>query len=357
MATKTTNDYKEFAAKLNSLLKSYNYHVAPTALAGKVGKGDKSMREFRLQLINKSNDTSDRLIKDLEKIVRENIQSSANIKYNSISPNSSKFPSVSFTFDGQSYDLVIARGANRGENFETSTVANLASFFNTRKQSDTYLNLIELMNNANKQFAAAEIKSVKQRKGSTKKTGVAIEKLGAVIGDIILTDTANNPWYISLKDVNGTTFSSYPGAGSLFNSAGDIQPNSEGAEFLKAFGVDLNMVQAGFDMRRNVKKIRSKIPVSKANPKKITSIFEHAWGMNYFYVRRMNGNSWQVFWIDRDKLNRLSRNIKIDEIKYPSPNSKQITIKCSNNEKAYQIEIRNSAGGEFPNDIKIKLQK
>lgn len=356
MAT-TTAQFKEFASKLDILLQPYNYHVAPTAPAGKVGKSDKSMREFRLQLINKHNDTSDKLIKDLDKIIKASIVSASNIKYNNISPNSSKFPSYSFSFDNQSYDLVIARGANRGENFETSTVSNLASFFKTKKQSDVYVNLITQLNEANKEFAGVEIKSVKQRVGSTKKTGIPVEKLGSVIGDIVLTDGSDNNWFISLKDVNGTTFSSYPGAGSLFNSTGEIQQNSAGAEFLKAFGVDLNQVQAGFDQRRNVKKIRSTIPVTKPDSKKIASMFEHAWGMNYFYVRRMTGSGWQVFWIDRKKLNQLKSDIRIDEIKYPSKNSKQITIKCSNNEKKYQIEIRNSAGGEFPNDIKFKLQK
>lgn len=353
----TTAQFKDFATKLNVLLYPYNYQVAQKALAGKPGKADKSMREFRLQLINKNNDTSDRLIKALDSIIKTDIPSASNIRYNSISPNSSKFPSYSFSLDNQAYDLVIARGANRGENFETNTVADLASFFNTKKQSDVYINLIEQLNKSNKAFAAAEIKKVEQRRGSTKKTGVPIEQLGAIIGDIVLTDTSNNKWYISLKDINGATFSAYPGAGSLFNSAGDLQPNSAGAEFLRAFGVDLNQVQAGFDSRRNIKKIRSRLPVPKQDARKISSIFEVAWGMNYFYVRRMSGGGWQVFWIDRKKLNALTSNIRIDEIKYPSKNSKQISIKCSNNEKNYIIEVRNSAGGEYPNDIKIKLQK
>lgn len=357
MANNSIAFFKEFGSKLNVLLKPYNYQVAPIFPGGKVGKTDKSMREFRLQLINKNDDTSDKLIRDMDKIIKVNIENASNIKYNEISVNSSKFPSYSFIFDNQKYDLVIARGANKGENFETNTVSNLASFFKINKRSDTYVDLINQMNKANKDFASVEIKDVKQRKGSTRKTGIPIEKLGEVIGDIVLTDASNKPWYISLKDVNGLTFSAYPGAGSLFNSTGDLQANSEGADFLRSFGVDLNLVQSGFDLRNNVKKIRSKLPVSKPNLTKIKSIFERAWGMNYFYVRKKVGNTWEVFWIDRKKLSDLTNNIKIDSIEYPSKSTKQITIKCSNREKQYKIEIRNSVGREYPNDIKFKLQK
>jgi hypothetical protein len=121
-----------------------------------------------------------------------------------------------------------------------------------------YADVIKQLNESNKDFAAVEIKSVTQRKGSTKKEGVPIEKLGAIIGDIVLTDTTNNNWFVSLKDVNGDTFSSYSGAASLFNAQGELQPKSAGAEFLNAFGVDLNQIQAGFDLRNNKKSITKK---------------------------------------------------------------------------------------------------
>ncbi len=121
------------------------------------------------------------------------------------------------------------------------------------------------------EFRNVEIAKVEQRKGSTKKTGVKLEDLGSVIGDIVLTDTTGKKWFISLKDKNGATVSALPGAGSLFNNAGDLQPNSEGAELLLAFGVDLNKVQAGFDERGNKKKIRSKLPVGKAAQKQIST--------------------------------------------------------------------------------------
>lgn len=351
----TTDDFKKIGDWLNEVLKPFNYQVAPLAPAGKPGKVVRTAREYRLQLINKNTDTSDNLIKNLDKILKDASTDIKNIKFNPISPNSSKFPSYGFEFSGQDFDLVIGRGANKGENFETNTVANLAAAFKTQKRDPGFADLIEKLNTANKDFASREIQEVKQRTGSTKKEGVPIEQLGAIIGDIVLKDTTGHNWFISLKDVNGNTFSSYSGAASLFNANGDLQPNSPGAEFLNAFGVDLNRVQEGFDLRNNKKALRKKIPVARPDQQKIKAIFERAWGMNYFYVRKQT-NGWKVFWLDRDKLNKLVSNMRVDDVKYPSPTSKQISILCSTNEQSYLIELRNSKAGEYPNDTKFKVR-
>lgn len=348
-------DFKKLGVWLNDLLKTYNYQVAPLAAAGKPGKNKKSMREFRLQLINKSNDTSARLIDALPNILKKQDNVSG-VVFNKISPNSSKFPSYSFTIVNQEIDLVIGRGANKGENFETQTVTDLAQFFKVAGATNSSMvELVVLLDEANKEFKDREIASVKQRTGSTKKEGVPIEKLGAIIGDIVLTDTTNKEWFISLKDVNGNTFSSYSGAATLFNTNGDLQPNSQGADFLSAFGVDLNLVQQGFDTRNKKKSIRKPIAVKKANAAELKSIFERAWGMNYFYVKRQPGG-WKVFWIDRNKLNKLASNIRVTDIKYPNEKSKQISIFCENGESKYLVEMRNSKAGEYPNDIKIKVR-
>ena len=162
--------------------------------------------------------------------------------------------------------------------------------------------------------------------------------------------------YVSLKDVNGNTFSSYSGAASLFDKDGNLQPNSKGAEFLNSFGVDLNLVQSGFDERGNINKIRPNIPVKKLNSQQVELIFKRAWGMNYFYVRR-KVDGWKVFWLGKEKLDKLAKGIKVTAVRYPSKKSKQITIMCSNTIEDYVIEVRNSKAQEYPNDTKFKVKK
>lgn len=349
----TISEYKQIAEALSALVKQYNYQIAPKQPNGGTPTDKSYSREYRLQLINTQNDTSniilDKLPADLKKI-----KSLSNVKINLLSPNSSKFPSIEFKWGEEKIDVVIARGANKGENFEKTIVNNLASFFGSGIQDEKISLLINQLNKANPNFAKVEITSAVQRKGSTKKEGVRIEDLGAIIGDIVLTDTANKKWYISLKDINGYTFSSYSGAASLFNSSGELQPKSPGADFLYSFGVDLNQVQAGYDERNKIKIIRKKLPVKKPNSEELKKIFERAWGMNYFYVKK-ESNGWKVFWIDRKMLDKLT-NITVKEVRYPNKTSKQISILCSSPEYDYLVEIRNSKGGEYPNDTKFRIK-
>lgn len=356
MATSEKENIEDVAGYLNQVAKAYNFQVAPTIPKGRPSRTVTGMREFRLQLINSSNDTSSKLkeaiVNDLKKI-----KSITSIKLNKISPNSSKYSSVSFEYNGLKVDAVIAKGANKGENFEKQTVSDLASFFKKSGINSEYKILIDKMKASNKQFDQNEIKKVEQRTGSTKKEGVAIADLGAIIGDIVLTETTGKKWFISLKDVNGATFSSYSGASSLFDSSGELQPDSEGAKFLKAFGADLNEVQTGFDKRNKKRTVRNKVPKTAADAIAIKAIFERAWGMNYFYVRKLNTGDWKVFWIDKNKLDKLTSGIQVTSIRYPDMNSKQITIICSNGYADYTIELRNSKGGEYPNDTKFKVGK
>jgi len=355
----TPQQYKQIADALNSVLRPYNYQVAPKKPLGGKPRAGGYAREFRLQLINTQKDTSDELVKDGVKIIKGIKGDIKDVKFNSLSPNSSKFPSIELVTNKEKIDLVIARGANKGENFEKSTVTNLTQFFARKAggSSQSMVDLISQLNESNKDFAKVDIVAVKQRTGSTKKEGVPIERLGAIIGDIVLTDRSNNQWYLSLKDINGYTFSSYSGAATLFDSYGALQPDSPGADFLKAFGTNLNLVQQGFDTRNNITSFgRPKLTTPAANKSALKAIFERAWGMNYFYVKR-ESSGWQVFWIDRKKLDSLVNNIEVYEIRYPSTSSKQISIYCGNSNKKYLVEMRNSKAGEYPNDIKIKITK
>jgi hypothetical protein len=343
----------EVAGLLNSVSKKYNFQVAPTQKLGKPSKTNSMVREFRLQLINTGKDTSEALKAAIMKDLKA--AGVTKITYNNISPNSSKYPSVSFTYESMKFDAVIAKGANKGENFEKKTITDLARFFKSKGVNKTYQQLVEKLIQSNPAFGVNEIKSVTQRTGSTKKEGVATADLGAIIGDIVIEDSRSKKWFISLKDVNGATFSSYSGAASLFDATGTLQPDSAGAKFLNSFGVDLNKVQEGFDERNKIKKKRPKLKVATPNPKEMKAIFERAWGMNYFYVRKINATDWKVFWMDGSKLKSLTENMTVTKVNYPNTGSKQITIYCSTPSAEYTIELRNSKAQEYPNDTKFKI--
>ena len=365
---KTQELYKELGSFLNSKAESYNFRVTDAIPTGKPARTGSGVREYRLQLVDKNRDTSEAFKTSFLKILGKDAAAS-NVKYHELSPNSSKYPSISFLYKiGKQFvsaDVVIAKGANKGEKFEKKVVTDLQSAFQGSGITAEYARLIQQLTETNKAFSEKEIKRVYQRTGSTKKEGIAIERLNEVIGDIVLEDSGLKKWYISLKDVNGDTFSSYSGAASLMSQDGTLNPSSKGADFLKSFGVDLNLVQAGYDERKypaNKAPVRKKIPVTKPNQTEIKSILERAWGMNYFYVRKLDARTWKVFWIDRKRLTKLCSNITVSEYRYPGKisdkkSSKQITIFCHNEYVDYVIEIRNSKAGEYPNDIKFKAKR
>lgn len=343
---------------VNKIIEKFNFHVAKNTPA----KSDKNQRELRLFVKNKadnvtSNTPNEQMRTTLENTLKRDKQFSK-ITYNEISPNSSKYASLSFEFNGVSFDAVIARGSNKGENFETSTVKGLEGFFKSAGGSGSHMyeDVITKMREANKKFRPFEIQKVEQRKGSTKKEGVPIAQLGAIIGDIVLTDSMNQKWFISLKDTNGDTFSSYSGAATIFDNEGTLRPQSDGSKFLGSFGVDLNEVQKGFDLRAGKTTIRPQLENNQFQSFNVEAIFKRAWGMNYFYVRRQT-SGWKVFWLGPETLDRLVRGIRVDDVKYPTVSSKQITIKCSNSYAKYVIEVRNSKAGEYPNDIKFKIKE
>src|SRR6056300_1344262 len=119
MATsdKAITFYKQFGEDLNKLVLTQGFKVEDTKPAGRNSRYYPNQREFRLQLINPERDTREDLITFLDTQLKYT-SGISNIKFNPISPNSSKFSSYSFTIDGFGIDVVISRGSNKGENYE-----------------------------------------------------------------------------------------------------------------------------------------------------------------------------------------------------------------------------------------------
>lgn len=348
--------YIKISNYLDNISEKYNFRVSRSSKLGKPASSKKlNSREFRMQLIDKDNDTSNKYKEYLIESIRK-LNGSENIEYNELSPNSSMFSSISFDYENINFDIVIARGANKGHMFEVRVLNGLIDYFKTLDENHEYEILVEKLCRANKKLSKNEVVLIENRVGSVFKKNIEIDKLGEIIGDIVLTDIKNTKWYLSLKNVNGITFSSYSGA-RIFNSDGKINYKSDGIKFLLSFGVDINLIQDGFDERNNIqRKNRKKYLIREPNKDKIREIFRRSWGMNYFYVKKTNDvNHWKVFWIDEKILENLSSNILVKKIKYPNLNSKQVSIFCQNNFASYLIELRNSHGGEYPDDIKFKI--
>ena len=136
--------------------KKHNFQVAPTQKLGKPSKTNSTVREFRLQLINTNRDTSDAFKSAVVGELKKS-KGFTKITFNTLSPNSSKYPSVSFVYEGMKFDAVIAKGANKGENFEKKTISDLARYFKSKGVNKTYKQLVEKLTQSNPSFGINEI--------------------------------------------------------------------------------------------------------------------------------------------------------------------------------------------------------
>jgi len=341
---------KDFGSWLDDSFKKHSYRIG-YAKSGTIGL-DGSTREYRIHPIDTNTPPLVNVLDVIPDVLVSYPGSISRIKFNEISVNSSKFPSFSFTIEDVDYDLVIASNGNGGHKFEKQIIDSLRKAIFDGEQgtkgSDLFTKLVDL-GLPDKQ----NIANVSERKGSTRKSDVPIEHLGSVVGDAVVTTKTGEKHYISLKSAHGDTFSSYSGAKSLFDGT-TLDQHSFGAKFLQSFGVNLNTLQESFDTRNGIILDRQKIPATGHNKYETTDIMRRAWGCNYYYARdRKDG--WETFFIDDNKLKTLA-DVEVERIVYPSETSKQLTINCSSPIKDYRIEIRNSKGGEYPNDIKFRVR-
>ena len=80
-----------------------------------------------------------------------------------------------------------------------------------------------------------------------------------------------------------------------------------------------------------------------------------AWGWNYFYVREFKPG-FKVKWISEELVKeKLTNNLHITRLDYPSEDSKQISIFFGNSEARYKFELRNKKGGLKPTEATIKI--
>lgn len=261
-----------------------------------------------------------------------------------------KFPSYTFKLDDVPHEVAICQ-RNRGHSFE-SKVADALVASVSRPPRGEVGELVEQLEESHSDFRWADVQYISRGKSNAAKAGLPVEEMASAVGDIVLHADSN--WFLSVKDIDGNTFSSYAGAASLFEN-GTLNPESKGVSFLTAFGVDLNRVQAGYDARNGLSCHRPTHYASAANSSILQRIFERAWGVNYFYARK-KPLGWLTFWLGYDKLKLLTSNIVVEKISYPSETCKSITIEAGNHHQRYIVEVRNSKGGEYPNDIKFKVR-
>jgi hypothetical protein len=279
---------------------------------------------------------------------------------NQKSPNSSKYSSVSFDFQGLSYDVVVAMGSNKGEDFEKSLLIKMDNLISGTEESDEAKDAFEALQSVDRCFNLSSIKSVSARTGSTKRSGdTPAEDVGKIIADIIITLKNGEKKYISIKNSSGSTVANFGVSGAISD---DLKCNTSSPvwkTYFVPFGLDPKKIDAGLkayvdqtDTKNNsdeeeVTKLKKTSPIYR--------ILRSLWGCGYYYLREKK-TGFDAMKIDADYLdNSLLKNLTVTKIRYPSKSTKQISIFLESDEKRYLVEFRNSQGKVIPKEMKFSV--
>lgn len=309
----------------------------------------------------------DLALKDILRLIEKHLKSAASkkmgfteVQVNEKSRNSGKFSSVSFNYGKKDYDIVVALGGNKGEDFEKDLLLkmdNLVAGIEDSKEAEAAFKALAELDPA---FKMSNIKGVSARTGSTQRSGdMSPEETGKIIADIIIDLKKGGKKYISLKNSSGATVANF-GVSKAFTQ--DMKINTQSVEWkswIAPFGLDVAKIEQGlhaYDSKSAVdfedtEHINKKI--TKTSP--IFKLLQKLWGADYYYLRE-KGSSFQAMKIDRDYVdNHLLKNLTVSEIRYPCAARKQISIYMHSATKKFKIELRNSQGKTRPTEIKFGI--
>lgn len=312
-------------------------------------------------------------IDDILDLVKKNAKkfSLEKIKLHKSSPNSGKFQSIGFEKNGKLYDLVLAQGSNKGEDFEKELYDNVIKYLESSEldidQSDEVEGFFDALKKADDKFKISNVVEFKKRSGSTKRNkDVDLDATGEIIGDYIIEmKSPKKTMYISLKNPKGATFANL-GVGGLFDKELDYSKTKEEYKILSDGGIDFDILSKGLKAYRDKTTFEQVEDVPYKLIKKGTRLYkmlEKAWGKNYYYVKKKNSKKFIAFLVDDDSVsNTLLKSLKITKITYPyyesdGRKSKQFSMILENDKLKYKMEIRNTSGGIMPNQINVSLLK
>ena len=285
-----------------------------------------------------------------------------NVVRNQVSPNSGKFSSVSFDFGGFKYDIVVALGSNKGQDFEKDLLKKLQDHHLGIDTSEEASEALKALAKEDPLFKLSNISSIEARSGSTKRSGdMTPAEAGAIVADIVITLKKGGKKYISVKNSTGTTIANF-GLSGVFNPDNTINVQSEKwKSWVHPFGLNVDYITAGLDAYVDGTEVDFE-PVehpnkrcSKTSP--IYKLLHKFWASDYYYLRQ-KGKSFEAKKVDDTVIHdELLKNLKLTEIRYPHTKSKQVTIFLSSDAKDYKIELRNSKGAIAPNELKFGLTR
>ena len=308
-------------------------------------------------------DVEDTLNK-LKEIVKRLEPRAENVSILANAINSERFKSVTLKIEDTIYEIILAKGGTRGDQYEREIIDSLITIHKNDKiatNAHDAAELLDALQSIDPRIQVDNIKSISPRKTGkiTHRLNVSsAEEAGPIIADATITLNDDTAIYLSLKSVRGSVMASF-GAGGIFSNA--LQANTDSPQWkrlIAPLGFDPRQLEAGLRVYDTNKKLDFDpiIKVSELPSNALINLIKLLIGANYILVRR-TASGFRVRHVTQQTVDDIFlKELRIIERRYPRNNSKQasITLVSSTGSK-FVIELRNSAKGLVPNKLILSI--
>lgn len=295
----------------------------------------------------------------------------------SYAPNQGPNPSSKFTMyemDTEKFGLVriiVSGGGNAGEKYEQNFINKAKS--NAGKPNDELPTDLQTLYSAlgidNSELTAGDIEfeGHKSTKRSLDLNGP--QDVGSIISDMTI-DAPGGPFYISLKNTAGSGIYSGPNIPFIYEKNGEvIYDESKKNDTLSVailfdiFNIDSQRLADGLNAYITKEGTNNSFATSRIDVNKFKKLLASSLGYGYYYVKEIKGNDVKVIPIlTAENAKDAVGDITNTEIKYPGPNTKQLTIKIDTDSpifgpSRYEVGIRNTQGKILPLSLRISKNK
>jgi hypothetical protein len=267
--------------------------------------------------------------------------------------------------------IIVSGGGNAGEQYERE--------FETKAKANAGKPNNELPNDLQTLYKALGIDNTKLTSNDIKFEGAKDTKrsldlngpqdIGETISDITI-NYGGEKYYVSLKNVAGSGVYSGPNVPFIYEKDGKViydeskkNSNPSIALLFDIFNIDSQKLADGLNEYVTKEGTENSWSKAEIDTEKFKKLLSSSLGFGYYYVRETKPGEVKVIPLltAEDATNSIG-NITKTEIKYPGPNTKQLTIKIDTNSpifgpSQYQVSIRNTSGKLLPLSLRVSKTK
>lgn len=287
---------------------------------------------------------------------------------------SSKFDSyVVKGKNNKEFIITLGGGFNKGQEYEKIVIESIREYFDKIDSDEP----IEKPSFLEKLEDNLEVSFTNIKKGPSKVDRALSDKgpedAGEVIADFILVTDEEDKYFISLKNTSGVTVSNNGASGMFSKDDNRVvykgeDRNNNSKKIFEAANVDIDRVVQGLtDYINQQQSTPGQEDIvdttSEADLDQLYKFLLSGFDYGYIYVKEKKSDGLEVVDLTTtDKLEDFLGEVRGVSVKYPyfrnaTKSRKNVSIMLETDNAAYSFDVRNSRGGDIPNQINLVRSK